>query len=862
MPARLSVRCSAKLALLFLLFTALASFAQRPVGVDVSSYQGASINWATAKANGISFAWAKATEGLTVNDADFTINMANAKAAGVLIGAYHFAHPELHTPADEAAHFWSVAGSYIKNGGFYLMPMLDYERFTNGVVGATSHSDWSIQWNTIISNNAAANGVLIKPIVYVSACNACYYDSSVSSAIPWIADYNGQNAQTSTPWTACTSCERWGAGAWTLWQNTDSAPLAGATQNADGDVFNGTMAQLITKLVIGSSVINSQPSSRYADRGSSLIMRVGVTTTNGATYQWRFNGTSISGSTKSTLTLTNIQSTNAGSYTVVAVTSLGTATSSNAVLTVNQSYTPVFSDDFDVSSAANWTLNKSSTDTRVTFAYDYSTIGIPAAPNSVNATTKGLRLEANLTKTNIAAVSVSPKNQAFSGNYRLHFDMWINVNGPLQGPDTGGGGGSTEALTAGVGTLGNRTEWNGNGSTADGVYFFVDGEGDVSDTSATTGDFGAYTGTTFLAVSNGVYTAGTQAAANQTSDGYYQNVFPGSQAAPALQQSTYPQQTGTLAAGTVGLGWHDVVINKGASTVDWFIDGLKIASVSSASIIASNIFVGYWDPFSSLSDNTNLSFGLIDNLRVEIPAVAPDITGQPSSQTVVLSSNTTFNVAASGTPAPNFQWRFNNAPIANATASSYTIVNAQTTNAGSYSVILSNVAGSVTSSSVVLTVLVPPTLTSQPHSQTANVGANANFAFTCTGSQPLIFQWTKNNGIISGATADQLTLTNVQFADAGTYVGTVFNSAGTNSTSNAVLSVVQMQTSSPTVTPDGLFQFTINGAPGPGYIVEGSSNLIDWLQIAVLTNDTGTAQFNDSASTNYPQFFYRVSAPK
>src|SRR3954469_13436131 len=107
MPARRFVRFTTTLALLFSLLATARVFAQRPMGVDVSSYQGASINWVTAKANGISFAWAKATEGLTVDDADFTINMANAKAAGVLIGAYHFAHPELHTAADEAAHFWN-----------------------------------------------------------------------------------------------------------------------------------------------------------------------------------------------------------------------------------------------------------------------------------------------------------------------------------------------------------------------------------------------------------------------------------------------------------------------------------------------------------------------------------------------------------------------------------------------------------------------------------------------------------------------------------------------------------------------------------------------------------------------------------
>src|SRR4051812_44586591 len=64
------------------------ALAQRPLGTDVSSYQSASLDWASLKSKGIVFAWAKATEGLTVNDSDYTTFEANAKAAGVLIGSY------------------------------------------------------------------------------------------------------------------------------------------------------------------------------------------------------------------------------------------------------------------------------------------------------------------------------------------------------------------------------------------------------------------------------------------------------------------------------------------------------------------------------------------------------------------------------------------------------------------------------------------------------------------------------------------------------------------------------------------------------------------------------------------------------
>src|SRR6478672_4921070 len=151
------------------------ALAARPLGIDVSSYQGGSINWSSVKGAGYIFAWAKATEGATVNDADFTVNANNGKAAGVIMGAYHYAHPELNSPSTEASHFWAQAGSKITADGLTLMPMLDIEgsALPNGHVGAASLSDWINIWITDVIQDAANNGVSIKPAIYVSACNAC-----------------------------------------------------------------------------------------------------------------------------------------------------------------------------------------------------------------------------------------------------------------------------------------------------------------------------------------------------------------------------------------------------------------------------------------------------------------------------------------------------------------------------------------------------------------------------------------------------------------------------------------------------------------------------------------------------------------
>jgi GH25 family lysozyme M1 (1,4-beta-N-acetylmuramidase) len=259
------LKSSLQLAVALLIgFSATSALAQRPLGMDVSSYQGSGINWASAKGGGISFAWAKATEGTTIVDPDFTINENNGKAAGVLMGAYHFAHPELHTPASEAAYFWGVARNFITADNKTFMPMLDFEVFS-GYVGASSYSDWANQWCNDVVAYAAAAGIQVRPVLYVSACSACNFNSSVAQWIPNIANYNGENAYTGTPWTSCTGCEVWGPGAWSVWQCSDSGAIPGVSGDVDLDVFNGSTAGLVVTASIPPAPTNRVGMARTAN---------------------------------------------------------------------------------------------------------------------------------------------------------------------------------------------------------------------------------------------------------------------------------------------------------------------------------------------------------------------------------------------------------------------------------------------------------------------------------------------------------------------------------------------------------------------------------------------------------------------
>jgi kumamolisin len=91
-------------------------------------------------------------------------------------------------------------------------------------------------------------------------------------------------------------------------------------------------------------------------------------------------------------------------------------------------------------------------------------------------------------------------------------------------------------------------------------------------------------------------------------------------------------------------------------------------------------------------------------IRKGATVAAPQITTQPQSQTAAVGANVTFTVQATGVPAPIYQWYKDTLSVGGATSATFTLSNVQSSNAGSYTVVVSNVAGSVTSSAATLTV--------------------------------------------------------------------------------------------------------------------------------------------------------------
>ena len=227
---------------------------------------------------------------------------------------------------------------------------------------------------------------------------------------------------------------------------------------------------------------------------------------------------------------------------------------------------------------------------------------------------------------------------------------------------------------------------------------------------------------------------------------------------------------------------------------------------------------------SIISDLDALAYDDITGAEALYPLQAPTITTEPQSQTALAGSTVTFSVVASGSEPLSYQWRLNGANIPGATSASYTISNAQRTQAGDYTVVVSNAAETVTSAAALLTVNAPPSITSQPQSQVITAGNSVMFSVGADGTAPFTYQWYRGNSSIAGATAASYTIGAAKASDAGGYKVRVSNSAGSVDSVVATLAVqyppvitAQPQGLTVNIGATGTFTVVASGVPDPTY---------------------------------------------
>lgn len=164
-------------------------------------------------------------------------------------------------------------------------------------------------------------------------------------------------------------------------------------------------------------------------------------------------------------------------------------------------------------------------------------------------------------------------------------------------------------------------------------------------------------------------------------------------------------------------------------------------------------------------------------------------TKQPVNQTNLVGSTASLSVAVLGFQPLYYQWRLADVAIQGATNSALVLSNVQLSQAGEYSVRVSNAFGAIVSSTARLTV-VPILLATQPQDATTFPGGTATVSVTAQGAPPLRYQWQFNAQDLPSQTNSALSLAGVQGHQAGLYRVFLNNPVGTVTSRSARLSVL------------------------------------------------------------------------
>jgi len=219
----------------------------------------------------------------------------------------------------------------------------------------------------------------------------------------------------------------------------------------------------------------------------------------------------------------------------------------------------------------------------------------------------------------------------------------------------------------------------------------------------------------------------------------------------------------------------------------WRRDGVAISGANSEVLIVpvvTRFETGSYDVVVSNSAGEAVSRKA--DLFVNCPVV---ITQQPAGMLVEPGTPAKLAVKAKGTVPLAYQWRRNGVPIPGATREEYLIDAVTSASASAYDVVITNPAGSVSSSVVEVSMRNAVAIQENPMSGRFKTGAEALFFVEATGAGELHYQWRKNGVPVSGANASKLHVSRVSHRDLGRYDVVVSNAFSSAVSTQAALSV-------------------------------------------------------------------------
>jgi len=263
------------------------------------------------------------------------------------------------------------------------------------------------------------------------------------------------------------------------------------------------------------------------------------------------------------------------------------------------------------------------------------------------------------------------------------------------------------------------------------------------------------------------------------------------------------------------LEWYHLAVTYSGSVFTYYINGVSQGAFADATYIANpgyDLYVGSgpntgWQPFQGGVDEVALydyeltaaqianHYQVGTNSFRAVPTPA-SIVSEPASITNYSGTTATFSATGNGTTPLYYQWYRGTSAIAGATGTSYSFTSQYAAdNGATFTVVITNAYGAVTSSVATLTVLTNVNLVAAPGSITREVGSHAAFRVVANGALPVSYAWSVSTDsgatftAIPGQTADTLWLTNVQLSQNGYEYAVAVSNPFTATTNSATLSV-------------------------------------------------------------------------
>ena len=537
--------------------------------------------------------------------------------------------------------------------------------------------------------------------------------------------------------------------------------------------------------------VDGQPQSQSVLLGATVSFSVTAGGTAPLVYQWRKGETPLDGATASSLTLTNIALSDHGNYDVVITNDYGAVTSAVAILTV--SLPPV------TLSASTWATVRSGVNFYTNIdeaAAGYVLVKYSASitPDTGSAGAAKGYLQFDFTgQTPDPSRPLTFAFSRYSNSGQHNVTLWA-LNQPYPDMST-----NLTWAAAQANDTSNNSMLTSGLLTATALTNLVAPGSSGSTAITLPPPWGQFIQANKLVLAF----AGNDDVGNSANG--LRILLTNSAQLPALTFSVLDEQPPTISSGGqpqsqtmetgANVSFALAALGSLPMTYQWRFNTNTLLSSGTNAVLplpslTTNDAGAYHVVVTNAYGTTTSTFAI---LTVN-PPVAPSIVNDPTSQSVIEGSPASFGVTAVGSVPLSYQWYFNGTnAIANATNSALTLSSTTMNDAGEYDVVVTNAFGSVRSDVGRLTVSLntqPPTISSQPASQTVQPGAKVTFSVSASGANPLSCQWFFNTtSAIADATNATLSLSSVASTNAGGYAVIVTNLFGSATSIVATLTV-------------------------------------------------------------------------